>query len=151
MGSLTFKYKKICHICGSGKTDHNRKGSENWYHNYGKDKPMCARCYSRLIEHPRYLAKHKHTQIFKDRQKRYDQRKRRFLGHGQRVLTFRQLTGYCSQCHNNIYDGTCKMTNMHHWVYIIILPWFGTEEVCIGCHNKTKERDAYGHILKESV
>jgi hypothetical protein len=43
-------------------------------------------------------------------------------------------TGYCSRCPNNIHDGSCKRTSVHHWVYIIILPWFGTEEICNKCH-----------------
>jgi hypothetical protein len=147
MGSLDFSTKKhCCYICGSTKTKLNTKGSENWYHNYGKDKPICNRCYGRLIESPKRRARKEYREKQKAYNRKYDRNRLRFLGHAQQLLTFRPLTGYCSQCQNNVYDGTCKMTNMHHWVYIIILPWFGTEEVCIGCHNKTKDRDWHGRF-----
>ena len=147
VGGLTFTYKKICHICGSTKTKLNKKGSENWFHTYGKDKPMCQTCYSRLIEAPKRRARLEYTEKHKAYHREYDRRKLRFIGHGQQVGTFRKLTGYCSTCTNNIYDGTCKITNMHHWVYIIICPWFGTEERCVSCHCKTKERGYRGRFI----
>ena len=132
MGSLDFSAKKHCYVCGGSKTSKNFKGADNWYNKpYGKDKQICDTCYGRIVESPLYRARHKNTVAFKERQKRYDKRKLRFIGHGQQVGTFRKLTGYCSTCTKNIYDGTCKITNMHHWVYIIIFPWFGTEERCV--------------------
>jgi hypothetical protein len=48
--------------------------------------------------------------------------------------------GYCSWCPNNIHDGSCRLTNMHHIEYYIIFPWFGTVELCVSCHNKETQR-----------
>jgi hypothetical protein len=45
-----------------------------------------------------------------------------------------RLTGYCSRCSNNVYDGTAKSMAMDHLVYIIIFPWFGRVELCASRH-----------------
>jgi hypothetical protein len=50
------------------------------------------------------------------------------------ALSYIPKTGYCSKCSNNIYDGTCKKTHMHHKEYYIIFKWFCTEEICVSCH-----------------
>ena len=148
MGSLEFRNKKYCYVCRSSKTKLNRNGSENWFNKpYGEDKQICNTCYARLIESPKRRARKEYRDKQNAYNRQYDRNRSRFLGHGQRVLSFRQLTGYCSLCANNIYDGTCKITNMHHWVYIIILPWFATEERCVSCHCKTKERGHHGYFI----
>lgn len=56
-----------------------------------------------------------------------------FLGKQIRI-GFRQLSGYCSLCPNNIFDETCKKTNMHHLKYIPCMPWACRQEVCVSCH-----------------
>jgi hypothetical protein len=57
----------------------------------------------------------------------------KFLGKNI-FLGFRQQIGYCSKCPNNIYDGTCKSTHMHHYFYCIIMPWACRIELCAKCH-----------------
>lgn len=53
----------------------------------------------------------------------------------------------CERCGKNKgdsfidYDGIIRKirrTSMHHWFYLIIMPWACTEELCNSCH--TKER-----------
>jgi hypothetical protein len=56
------------------------------------------------------------------------------------ILTFNPRTGYCSWCPNNIHDGSCKRTAMHHWFYLTIMPWACTEELCSSCHRTTHHR-----------
>lgn len=51
-------------------------------------------------------------------------------------LNFRQSTGYCSKCPNNVFDGTCKQTNMHHYFYVPCIPWACRQELCASCHSK---------------
>jgi len=106
----------VCYSCGSTKTTVNRKGLPNWFLNWDSDFNMlCAYCYSKLIRNP------------KIRSQRLEQYRKliRFGSDLQLKGTFRALTGYCSKCTNNIFDGSCKTTHMHHLIYVIILPWFG--------------------------
>lgn len=66
----------------------------------------------------------------------------RFLGK-QIFIGFRQLTGYCSHCPNNIFDGKYKRTEMHHLKYIPCMPWACRIELCIPCHRKTRIGQKY--------
>ena len=72
---------------------------------------------------------------YKDRWKPTNELTFNFLG---RLVTstFRQITGYCSKCPNNIYDDTCKITHMHHYFYLSCMPWACREELCARCHAK---------------
>jgi hypothetical protein len=115
----------VCYACGDTKTTANTRGLSNWYLNYDADSNMlCAYCYQKIIHHPKYrpvaIARSKNLIRFGSMQ--------------QLQGTFRALTGYCSKCPNNIFDGSCKTTQMHHLIYIRILPWFGREELCPSCH-----------------
>lgn len=58
-----------------------------------------------------------------------------FLGK-QIYIGFRQLTGYCSQCPNNIFDGRNRRTHMHHMFYLSCMPWACRIELCMSCHGK---------------
>lgn len=62
-----------------------------------------------------------------------------FLGK-QIFVGFRQQRGHCSQCPNNVYDGTCKLTHMHHLLYVPIMIWACRIELCASCHRKEKIR-----------
>jgi hypothetical protein len=131
MGTKRIRHKRFCYVCGSAKTSRNSKGCENWYNKpYGKDKPLCDTCYGRIIENPRL----RKTDRYKQWLKRYQIKQFRFRD--RRIHTdLIQRTGRCSQCPNNIFDGSCRRTNMHHWIYLTCLPWFGTQELCNRCHN----------------
>lgn len=58
-----------------------------------------------------------------------------FLGK-QIYIGFRQLTGYCSQCPNSIFDGIHRRTDMHHVFYLPCMPWACRTELCVPCHRK---------------
>jgi hypothetical protein len=135
MGSLLFHSKKTCCNCGSTRTRIERDNAEHWYYNLGKDKPICKKCHSYLFAGPKFRAAHRES-INRVGRERLGIK---FLYFRKQIyMDFRQRTGYCSKCPNNIYDGTCKITNMHHLFYIIIVPWFGRIELCNSCHTKTK-------------
>lgn len=63
--------------------------------------------------------------------------------------TYQVRKGQCEKCKNRIGDPyinrkgkieTTQKIDLHHWVYITILPWFGTEELCSSCHSKETQR-----------
>ena len=111
-----FQTKK-CDNCGSYKTWTDSNGKQKW-HPRENDKWLCHKCYNKLELNPR------------QNPKKYRYRNRRLLG------WFKQKTGYCSKCTNNIYDRTTSHTQMHHIFYFIIFPWAFREELCMSCHTK---------------
>ena len=132
MGRKKHVHNRVCYICKNTKTTLNSRGHENWYGKpYGYDKPLCDTCYGRLVEGPRLRA----SERFKNWNKAYVKKQFRFRDKRIHTNTI-QRTGYCSQCPNNTFDGTCKKTDMHHWVYLTCLPWFGIEERCSKCHGR---------------
>ena len=132
------KYKDIIHICYScdgTKTSVNKYGRPNWVINEDCNAKLigflCHPCYSKYIQYPRVRPQRleKYHRLY-----RYGSKKQ-LLGNK------RQLTGQCSKCPNNTRDGSCKTTHMHHWVYIILFPWYGREELCASCHAKETWKD----------
>lgn len=111
--------ERSCYSCGSNKSWVDKNGYEKWHLNHDQENNvLCLKCFDRYILSPIY-SKRRYT--FKDKQL--------YTWHGLK-------TGYCSLCPNNIYDGSCKRTNLHHKYYIIIFPWFSLTELCNSCHNK---------------
>lgn len=119
---------RICFECGSDTTrvrfttfSHDKNGkqyrAEDWYKNENGNR-ICNKCY---------------------RAKR-SKREMRFLGK-KITLSFKIRKGICSKCGNNIFDGSCKNTNMHHIFYVPILVWFGTIELCASCHAEEELKD----------
>ena len=118
--------KRICFNCRSDNTWKTKDGYQHWYHKDGEW--YCNRCNNYLFKNPRY---HPIT----------NPTRHRFWYHKRQIFsTFKWLTGYCSWCANNVYDMTCKRTQMHHWVYVTCLPWFGRIELCSSCHGKTTRK-----------
>lgn len=119
-----------CYNCGSIKTYIRKDGFEHWYNNRPLNQWLCEKCNNILIKNPKW---HPITNpVWHEKTNKND-----IIFVNKNVyLSFNPRTGRCSRCINNIYDRTCKQTHMHHWVYIIILPWFGTEELCASCHRK---------------
>lgn len=117
---------KACYCCGSIESIDPTSHSQHWYHNHdNSNNLLCLKCYRHLIRNPRKLK----TQSI-----------RVFMFYNRHVYyTFKQRTGYCSKCSNNIHNGSCKKTHMHHWVYLTCLPWFGREELCVSCHSRVKK------------
>jgi hypothetical protein len=115
---------RICYSCGTNKTRLNGEGRPSWILNLPTKLILCQDCYYKIVRNP----------IFKSQggYKRYY----RFGSTIQLLANKRELTGYCSKCSNNIHDKSCRVTHMHHWIYIIIFTWFGREELCASCHAK---------------
>lgn len=128
MARQSLELVRSCYACGSEETNLNCKGSSMWHLNHDMDSNvLCNRCYcryiySRTVGHREYNKEYFKTMIrFKD--------KRIPIGYNPRK-------GMCSKCGKDINTGEINVTHMHHWVYIIIFPWFGTEELCVKCHKQ---------------
>lgn len=113
---------------------------EHW-HPY-KDGYICKKCYSRLITNPKktkeYIKKYNDRKTKEQRKEDNAKTKPKFITYHKKqiYINFKTRTGYCSWCHNNIYDKSCKLTHMHHKEYYPIFVWFGTIEICVSCHSK---------------
>src|SRR5262245_53540311 len=118
-----------------------KDGKHQWFKK--DEKLYCKKCYNNLFTNPKWNpitrispryaeTRTKSNKTFTPRHYLYA--KRCIVGWA------RLLTGYCSRCTNNIYDGTCKKTDMHHLFYIVIFPWFGRQELCAACHVKEGRR-----------
>lgn len=109
--------KRICLNCLSDKTYIDNRGVSQW-HKF-LDGYLCTRCHSNL-ENPEK-----------------NKRRIRFTFKDKRILLpDNPRTGYCSKCSNNIYDGSCKVTHLHHTKYDVKNPLENTIELCVGCHFK---------------
>lgn len=99
---------------------------------------------SRIYNRKNYYShKEKRLQFCKERYaldpeyyRKWSWRKVVFLGK-QIYVGFRQQTGYCSRCSNNVHNGSCKLTHMHHLLYVPIMIWACRIELCASCHKKT--------------
>ena len=122
-----------CHICKMERAvvgRHDKSGNR-----------ICANCYQKFI-----FSKHK--QIVRD----YNSRKgsinspKRMIIQGRRIFLDRLVRkGKCSNCGKHIGDPyidvygkitIIKRTHMHHWFYLIIMPWACSVELCPSCHMK---------------
>jgi hypothetical protein len=123
MGVKRVLDKRVCCNCGSDTTWANKHGWACW--NRTPNGWMCNKCYCRTVSAP----KHNKIESLNPRRFRFG-RMRLFKG------SARVLTGRCSKCPNNIFDGSCKMTAMHHWYYLRISPMTCREELCQSCHSR---------------
>lgn len=132
MGRHKLTDKRICFACGSSKTRIQKHGAVQWRRPIDWFVPLwfCDTCRARYFHGPEM-----HRKWDKIHHVRYGARaykfgaKKTFIGWGL------QRTGFCLKCSNNIHDGSCKRTHMHHVYYLRICPWFGREELCVRCHN----------------
>lgn len=127
MGRHKLEVKRVCAACDSKTTCLSsrrwpyaiwRFHDGNWY---------CKKCYRKYIFNP------------VRNQLRYRFGYLRFYGE------VRRLTGICSQCKRKVGDSfvnykgkvtVVKKTDLHHWFYLIIMPWACREELCPICHAK---------------
>ena len=142
--------------CGKIETHDGYKWREHW-HNHNNNL-ICRNHYNNLVSNPKrtpeYHRKY-NSRITPEQHKIYQSRitkdqirkwsksaKEKRLQFKDRRLYLRRIlrTGYCSWCSNNKLDGSCKRTSLHHLIYITILPWFGTVEICNKCHTKETRR-----------
>lgn len=114
---------RICFGCGSTKTYIDKGGHLHWY---GIDWFVriwfCENCNNKYFKNPKsLLTRHPRRVVFRKKQIQ---------------LSFNPRTGHCSLCPNNVYDGSCKKTAMHHIEYHDEDPLKGTVELCNSCHRK---------------
>jgi hypothetical protein len=134
MGVKRVLNKRICCNCGSDTTYQDKYGYHCWSRT--PNGWMCNRCYCRIVIAPKW---HKINNP------------KRFA-FGSKALTFlgskRMLTGRCSRCPKNIFNGSCKRTQMHHWYYLRIAPMTCREELCPSCHIRLNPSAFYekGHL-----
>lgn len=134
MDGLKLRYDILCVRCGTEITrirPHKLSkgeiiGYEEWYYNENGN-PLCYDCY----DHAR--------------------KKRMIRFQDERInVGIDPRTGYCSKCSNNIFDGSCLVTGMHHKKYDRNNPLRYTVELCSSCHayetlgNKRFIRNQYG-------
>ena len=147
MGSLEFQTKIRCYNCNTYQTYiRPDSGRPRWSYKLGLDKPLCFTCYQFLFTNGRYPERYR-------QKKRVHSRLRkgfRYAFLGKNIRGTMRLSGYCSQCPNNVFDNSCKKTDMHHWIYITCLPWFGRIELCNKCH-RNKHRGMDGKFIKGST
>jgi hypothetical protein len=126
---------RICYACGSTKTRSNKHGSPNWCFNQGTKLMLCLGCWKKYVWAPGYRS----------------QIKRHIIRYFGKQIRYNWLmrTGYCSQCPNNVHDGTCNATHFHHRYYLVICPWFGIQELCSKCHIETWLNEASKHWAKK--
>lgn len=108
-----------------------KKWKEHWRRYNGEW--ICEKHHAKLVSSPKYNKKNndKWNKILR-------QRLITFLGK-RILLTFNPRKGYCKTCSNNIFDGSSKITHLHHYFYVPIMVWACTIELCVGCH-KNKHR-----------
>lgn len=119
-----------CFSCGSNKTYVHSQGWLQWNKiDWFVPLWFCGKCRGRYLR-----ASYRHRRNLT----RYT------IGHGIRLYNKeRQRTGYCSQCSNNVHNGTCKITNLHHRYYLRICPWFGRVELCASCHSTITAKESW--------
>jgi hypothetical protein len=90
-------------------------------------------------EHPevwqRFLDNHPNYKKLQDKKLRPVYNKKRVRFKGKQIFTkLMPRTGYCSKCSNNIFDGSCKITVIHHIQYHDDDILKDTVELCVSCH-----------------
>lgn len=109
-----------CHACGKG-TLVGKNGWEYWRLNRGTDLVICNSCDA-------IIWRNKQTNP-----------RRISYGKGVVYLWKNPRTGACQECSRKISDGVIKKTDMHHQLYIPIIPWYGLIELCVSCHDKYRK------------
>jgi len=94
---------------------------ERWYSD-NKGGFYCNKCRAMLLITPE-MRRQRNERRIKFRNK-------------QVTLSHNPRTGYCSWCTNNIHDGSCKKTQIHHREYHEDDFLKDTVELCASCHRK---------------
>ena len=112
-------------VCGRSEV-YTGRWKEHW-HPY-QDGYICKYHYSKLVGNKKRTI---------EQSRRYNlnwnKNKVKFLDK-QICVTKNPRTGYCSWCPNNIHNGSCKRTNLHHIEYNDKNILENTIEICASCH-----------------
>jgi hypothetical protein len=114
-------------VCGKSEV-YTGRWKEHW-HPY-QDGYLCKTHYSKLVGYKKRTAETR-----KKYNDKYNIRKIKFIDR-QIIIDKNPKSGYCSWCPNNIHDGSCKVTNMHHIKYDKNNVLANTIEICASCHAK---------------
>lgn len=116
---------RICYACGSDKTriiKSRNKDVAHWYLNHDFDNNvLCTDCFVKIIHYPsrRDIVLNEHRKYI-----RFKNRKVKLFSNPR--------SGICSKCQRS------RFTHMHHWFYLVIMPWSCTTELCNQCHPKER-------------
>jgi hypothetical protein len=118
----------ICYACGSTKTytcvKSNGYHNQYWYLNHDIDNNVfCSNCYDKY-----WRSKESKQKIWRKSNPKH----MFFLGLSI-YLSWDPRKHVCLEC------GKIGRTELHHWFYLIIMPWACTTELCVSCHDKTKD------------
>ena len=129
---MTESYRKCLYFNDCNKLErYTGKWKEHWYNYNGG--VICRPHYKKLVEIPN------RPKMSYEYWKKYYERDILFLGKYIR-LTWVIRKGYCTWCPNNIHDGSCSQTQMHHYFYVPIMVWTCCEEICVKCHRNEHKR-----------
>ena len=113
---------RSCFNCNSTITYTDKRGYDHWRKHDGNY--YCSKCYTNLFANPKNKARN--DPIYRSRQLWFKNKQVR--------LKENPRTGYCMRCRNNIHDGSCKRTHMHHIEYHQDDPTKDVVELCARCH-----------------
>lgn len=123
---------RVCYACGSNHTRLNTNRIPCWHLNHDTENNiLCMDCFVKIIHYPsrRNIVLDQHKQYIRFKDKRIK-------------LQSNPRTGICSICKQK------ALTHMHHWFYMIIMPWSCIVELCNKCHPKQMilKRDPNGRF-----
>lgn len=147
-----------CSLIGCNKTEvYNGRWKEYW-HRYGKidnNKFLCHKHHTKIVYNPTrtkdQIKRYNKIKTY-EYQKKYNESyydKIITYKHKRILLTFTIHKWKCDWCGKRKGDryidskgnmATIKKIDIHHIEYYIILPWFGTVELCNSCHTSESER-----------
>ena len=142
---------RTCLNCGSNKTSLMKNKYERWnrYKDRYREGYLCQKCYAKLISNPKSNPINNHLRNKnpdKTRMKLYNPKRIAFLGK-RILLAWNPRKGICFQCNKKIgeeyvnYKGQTAimmLTHIHHLIYLPIMVWAGTIELCVSCHDEKR-------------
>lgn len=111
---------RVCTIDPTHKTYIDKINRPQWY-KYN-NQWICSRCRNKLILNPKW----------------HNINNKKRIRFKEKIISIKNnpRKGYCSRCSNNIFDGSCKRTHMHHELYDVNNVLNNTIELCPKCHDK---------------
>ena len=115
-----------CFACSSTKTYVTKSGYPQWNRiQWIIDLWFCNKCYYRYFKNP---------ELNPETHKKHGPMRINMGGKKRIQLDKNPRVGRCSICDNNIFDGSCRRTGIHHLRYHWDEPLKDTIELCNSCH-----------------
>lgn len=130
--------KRVCAACDSDKTYiRPESGRPHWFRWDGLW--LCKKCRVLYVDSP----------IKRQKWGKHIDPKR--INFHNKIISIKYIPrkGICSRCgkkKGDEYHGwrnkekVVERTSLHHWFYLVIMPWACTEELCYSCHTKESWR-----------